>query len=122
MNMSNRDQIEFQHPSEREFARLLDFYGIRWEYEPRTFILETYEDGSIRTAFSPDFYLPDQDVYIELTTQSARLNHLKNRKIRKLRELHPEINIRLLNRRDLRSLAIKYRLPDPANIDEENRS
>ncbi len=124
MNMSNRerDQIEFQHPSEREFARLLDFYGIRWEYEPRTFILETYEDGSIRTAFSPDFYLPDQDIYIELTTQSARLNHLKNRKIRKLRELHPEINIRLLNRRDLRSLAIKYRLPDPANIDEENRS
>lgn len=122
MSNRERDQIEFQHPSEREFARLLDFYGIRWEYEPRTFILETYEDGSIRTAFSPDFYLPDQDIYIELTTQSARLNHLKNRKIRKLRELHPEINIRLLNRRDLRSLAIKYRLPDPANIDEENRS
>ncbi|NOX62809.1 MAG: hypothetical protein GXP42_12815 [Chloroflexi bacterium] len=120
--MANRNEIEFQHPSEREFARLLDFYGIRWEYEPRTFILETDENGAILSAFSPDFYLPEQDIYIELTTQSARLNHLKNRKIRKLRQLHPEINIKLLNRRDLRSLAIKYRLPDPANVNEKDNS
>ena len=109
---------EFQHPSESEFARLLDFYGIRWEYEPRTFTLETNDDGSIRSAFSPDFYLPDQDLYVELTTQSARLNNLKNRKVRTLQELYPDINIKLLNRRDLRSLAIKYDFPDPAVVNE----
>lgn len=117
--MPHLEDIDFQHPSEEEFARLLDFYGIDWEYEPRTFPLEYNADGSIRSAFSPDFYLPDQDLYLELTTQSARLNNLKNRKLRKLRELHPEINVKLLNRRDLRGLAIKYDLPDPAAVNAE---
>ena len=114
--MSEINEIEFQHPSEKEFANLLDYYGIRWEYEPRTFPLEYNEDGSIRSAFSPDFYLPEQDIYIELTTQSSRLNNLKNRKIRKLRERYPDINIKLLNRRDIRSLAIKYDFPNPTDV------
>ncbi len=114
--MSNIEATEFQHPSEREFAQLLEFYGIRWEYEPRTFPLEYNEDGSLISAFSPDFYLPDQDLYVELTTQSARLNNLKNRKIRKLREMYPDISVKLLNRRDLRGLAIKYDFPDPADV------
>ena len=117
--MADIDKIEFQHPSEREFARLLDFYGIQWEYEPRTFPLEFNEDGSVRSAFSPDFYLPEQDLYVELTTQSPRLNNLKNRKIRKLKERHPDINIKLLNRRDIRSLAIKYDFPDPTDVNYE---
>ena len=117
--MLDIDQIEFQHPTEREFALLLDFYGIQWEYEPRTFVLETNEDGSMRSAFSPDFYLLEQDLYVELTTQSARLNNLKNRKIKRLRERYPDINVKLLNRRDLRSLAIKYDFPDPTEINAE---
>ena len=116
--MTDSNQVKFQHPSEREFAQLLDFYGISWEYEPRTFTLERNEDGSVRRAFSPDFYLPEQDIYIELTTQSARLNNIKNRKMRQLRQLYPEINIKLLNRRDLRGLALKYDYPDPSNINE----
>lgn len=114
--MTDIKNIEFQHPSEQEFARLLDFYGIDWVYEPRTFALEWNPDGSVRSAFSPDFYLPEQDIYVELTTQSTRLNNLKNRKLRKLQELYPEINIKLLNRRDLRSLAIKYDFPDPTDV------
>ncbi len=119
--MPKLEEVPFQHPSEREFARLLDYYGIAWEYEPRTFPLEWNEDGSIRQAFSPDFYLPEQDLYVELTTQSKRLNSLKNRKIRRLRELHPEINIKLLNRRDLRGLAMKYDFPDPAAINNDEK-
>lgn len=117
--MPNIDQIKFQHPSEREFAQLLNFYGIRWEYEPRTFPLEYNEDGGLKSAFSPDFYLPDQDLYIELTTQSSRLNNLKNKKVRMLQELHPHIKIKLLNRRDIRSLAIKYDFPDPTKVNDE---
>ena len=117
--MPDTDAIEFQHPSEKEFARLLDFYGIQWEYEPRTFPLEFNEDGSVRSAFSPDFYLPEQDLYVELTTQSPKLNNLKNRKIRKLKERYPEINIKLLNRRDIRSLSIKYDFSDPTDVNYE---
>jgi hypothetical protein len=117
--MTTIAEVNFQHPTEREFALLLDFYDIRWEYEPRTFVLEKHEDGRMRSAFSPDFYLPEQDLYIELTTQSARLNNLKNRKMGKLIELHPEINVKLLNRRDLRGLALKYDFPDPVSVNIE---
>lgn len=117
--MTEHQETVFQHPSEREFARLLDFYGIRWDYEPRTFPLEYNPDGSVRSAFAPDFYLPDQDLYVELTTQSARLNNLKNRKVRRLQELYPNVTVKLLNRRDIRGLALKYDFPDPADVNDD---
>jgi hypoxanthine phosphoribosyltransferase len=31
--------VQFAHESEVEFARILDFYGITWIYEPRSFPL-----------------------------------------------------------------------------------
>jgi hypoxanthine phosphoribosyltransferase len=69
----------FYHPTEAEFARILDFYGIPWEYEPRSFVLESDPQGTVAEAFTPDFYLPDQDLYVELTTmQPSQIRH-KNR-------------------------------------------
>jgi hypothetical protein len=116
-NMSTNDQqLEptFVHAIEAEFARILDYYGIAWEYEPKTFVLEEDEAGNTKEAFSPDFYLPDQDLFVELTTMRPRLITKKNRKIRRLRELHPEINIKLFKRSDLRDLMIKYGLDEQA--------
>jgi len=105
-----RDQslLQFAHPSEMVFARLLDFYGIRWEYEPRTFPLGHDENGNITEAFSPDFYLPDSDLYVELTTMKQALVTKKNRKVRRLRELFPDIKIRLLYQKDFEDLLFKY--------------
>lgn len=60
--------------------------------------------------FTPDFYLPDFDLYIELTTMSQKLVTKKNRKIRKLKELFPGINIRIFYQRDFRNLILKYGL------------
>lgn len=102
--------VAFTHPSEGEFARILDFYGIRWQYEPTTFVLESHEDGQVKEAFTPDFYLPELDLYIELTTLRQALVTRKNRKIRRLKELHPEVNIKILYRRNIRSLMLKYGL------------
>lgn len=99
---------DFAHPIEAEFARLLDFYRIPWEYEPTTFPLTTDGNGAITEAFTPDFYLPSQDLYIELTTRRQKLITEKNRKIRRLRERYPEVNVKLLNRRDMRNLLLKY--------------
>jgi hypothetical protein len=96
------------HPSEAEFARILDFYGIRWEYEPRTFALEWDENGQVAEAFTPDFYLPDLDLFIELTTLRQALVTKKNRKIRRLKELYPGVKIKILYRRNLESLMVKY--------------
>jgi hypothetical protein len=102
----------FIHPSEEVFARILDFYGIPWEYEPRTFPLEEDEDGNITEAFTPDFYLPEQDLYVELTTLRPQLSTHKNRKLKRLQELYPEVNIKLFKRREIRNLMIKYGLMD----------
>lgn len=100
--------VKFAHKSEKEFSRILDFYRIRWEYEPRTFTLEVDEKGNPDVSFTPDFYLPDLDLYIELTTLNQKLVTKKNYKIRKLKELYPGINIKLFYRKDYHSLLFKY--------------
>ena len=99
----------FAHPSEEEFARLLDFYQIEWLYEPRSFPLE-WEEGRITEMFTPDFYLPGLNLYIEMTTLKSRFTAEKKRKVRRLREVYPEVNIRLLARRDYDRLLAKYGL------------
>jgi hypothetical protein len=100
--------IVFAHPIEAEFARILDFYRVRWQYEPKTFPLEWGPDGFVKLCFTPDFYLPDQDLFVELTTLNPRLMHRKNRKLRKLRELYPEVRVKLFSLRDVRALLLKY--------------
>lgn len=103
---------QFAHPVEVEFARILDFYGIPWEYEPRTFVLCRDQQGNITEAFTPDFYLPDQDLYVELTTmQPSQIRH-KNRKVRHLRERYPDVHVKLFKRGDIRSLMLKFGVED----------
>jgi hypothetical protein len=110
--MAAEGQAPFSHPVEAEFARILDFYGIPWQYEPRTFVLETDAQGKVLEAFTPDFYLPDQDLYVELTTMQPNQIRHKNRKLRRLRELHPKVNIKLFKRGDVRSLMLKFGVED----------
>jgi hypothetical protein len=105
---------KFIHPSEETFARILDYYGIEWEYEPRTFPLAWDEDGNVTEAFAPDFYLPEQDLYIELTTLRPELTNRKNRKMRRMQELYPSVNVKLFKRRDIRNLMVKYGLDQQA--------
>jgi hypoxanthine phosphoribosyltransferase len=97
----------FAHPAEYEFARILDFYGIDWHYEPRSFPLR-WDRGHVTEAFTPDFYLPDLDFYVELTTLKTGLTAEKNRKMRLLKEQYPETNIILLKKRDYLRLLSKY--------------
>jgi len=100
--------ISFAHESEAEFARILDFYHIAWQYEPRTFAIEWDDDGNVASSFTPDFYLPDHDLYIELTTAKQPLVTKKNRKIRGVRELYPDVNIKVLYASDYRKLIEKF--------------
>jgi hypoxanthine phosphoribosyltransferase len=99
---------DFAHASEAEMARILDFYAVRWEYEPRTFPILWNLDGAVVESFAPDFYLPDLDLYLEMTTLRQKLVRKKNRKLRRLRELYPDIRIKLFYARDFRALLLKY--------------
>lgn len=111
------DGVDFHHGSEAEFARLLTYYGLEWQYEPNQFPLQWHQ-GRPTEMFSPDFYLPEYDLYIELTTMRQALVRRKNRKLRLLRALYPEINIKLLYRRDYNRLLERFGI-SPEELEAE---
>ncbi|MGH2820002.1 MAG: hypothetical protein ACRDJ5_05040 [Actinomycetota bacterium] len=106
-------KVDFAHDSERQFAKLLDFYRIDWLYEPTTFEIEWDADGCATQRFSPDFYLPEFDLYIEITTMNQKLVTKKNRKVRRLWALYPDVKCRILYQRDYLNLLVKYGLEEP---------
>jgi hypothetical protein len=108
------ESVDFAHNSERQFARLLDFYRIRWDYEPTTFEIEWDRHGNPTQRFAPDFYLPEFDLYIEITTLNQKLVTKKNRKIRRLAALYPDVRCKILYQRDYLNLLIKYGLETPS--------
>ncbi len=110
---SPADGVEFAHASEQQFARLLDFYAIDWEYEPRSFPIEFDQDGNVTRSFTPDFYLPEEETFIEITTMNQKLVTKKNRKVRMLREHYPDVDCKIFYQRDYLHLLIKYGL-EPA--------
>jgi hypoxanthine phosphoribosyltransferase len=101
-------ETRFAHASEAELARILDYYGVAWEYEPRTFPIQWNVDGKVVESFSPDFYLSELELYVELTTLKQSLVRRKNRKLRRLRELYPDIRVKLFYGKDFRALMLKY--------------
>ncbi len=102
----------FANQSEEIFANLLDFYRIAWEYEPRSFPIQYDREGTPLEFFTPDFYLPEFDLYVELTTMKQSLVTRKNRKVRLLRELYPQINIQVFYQKDFENLVFKYGLAE----------
>ena len=110
-------RTRFAHASEREFAGILDFYGVEYMYEPHTFPLAWDEEGRVTMAFTPDFYLPEYDLYLELTTLKQGLVSKKNRKIRLLRELYPEVHLKVLYGKDYNRLLERWGFVD----EEENQ-
>jgi hypothetical protein len=105
-----QDPPRFANDAELECAKVLDYYGVPWEYEPRTFVLEEDEDGRVLEAFTPDFYLPEQDLFVEITVMKQSLVTRKNRKLRKLRARYPDVKIKLFYKRDIERLAQRFRL------------
>lgn len=106
----------FAHNSERQFALLLDFYGVPWDYEPRAFPIGWDGEGRPSQHFTPDFFLPDEDLFIEITTMSQKLVTKKNAKVRLLRQLYPGVNCKILYQRDYLHLVEKYGLEEPENL------
>jgi hypoxanthine phosphoribosyltransferase len=100
----------FANDAELECAKLLDYHGVPWDYEPRTFVLERDDEGRVVEAFTPDFYLPEQDLYLEITVMKQSLVTRKNRKLRKLRQLYPDVRVKLFYKRDIERLAQRYHL------------
>jgi cytidylate kinase len=101
---------QFANSSEEIFANLLDFYQIAWEYEPKSFPIQWDKDGHVSEAFTPDFFLPEFDLFVELTTMKQAHVTKKNRKVRLLREIYPHVNIQVFYQKDFENLMFKYGL------------
>ena len=98
----------FAHASEEELSRILEYYQVEWAYEPRTFPILWNLEGKVVESFTPDFYLPELDLFVELTTLKQSLVRKKNRKLRRLRELYPDVRIKLFYAKDFKALMLKY--------------
>ncbi len=66
------------------------------------------DQGRVVESFTPDFYLPQFDLFVELTTMKQKLVTRKNGKIRRMRELYPDNKIKVLYGRDYRELLFKF--------------
>ena len=106
--MTSGSPPRFAHESEAELARILDYYQVEWRYEPDVFPISWNASGAVVESFAPDFYLPEVDLYLELTTLRQSLVRKKNRKLRLLRQLYPEIRVKLFYARDFKALMVKY--------------
>ena len=121
LSQSNHENAIFKHPAEEEFARILDMYGIEWEYEPRTFPVQWDAEGNVTMAFSPDFYLTKFDTYIEITTMEQKYVTTKNKKVKRLRELYPGININIVYKKDFHSLLKRFGFSGEDKIEQFNK-
>jgi hypothetical protein len=90
----------FAHEAEVECARALDALGVRWVYEPHMFVLSRDAEGRVREAITPDFHLPEIGIYLEVTAMRQRHVTRKNRKLRRLHDLHPGVRCVPLYARD----------------------
>lgn len=121
-SVNNASEVHFKHPAEEEFARILNMYGIEWQYEPRTFPVQWDAEGNVTMAFSPDFYLTKFDTYIEITTMEQKYVTTKNKKVKRLRELYPGININIVYKKDFHTLLKRFGFSGEDEINEFNRS
>src|SRR6187549_3270964 len=85
----------FANRIEVECAKILDYYGIPWDYEPQSFVLERDDEGRVVSAF---------------TVMKQSLVTRKNRKLREVQRLYPHVRVKLFYRRDIERLAQRYRL------------
>ena len=87
-------------------------------YEPRAFPIAWDDDGTPSRFFTPDFYLSGDDLFIEITTMNQKLVTKKNRKVRRLKELYPDVSCKVFYQRDYLHLLVKYGLEEPDHMEE----
>jgi len=90
--------IYFYSRWEANIARLFNYSGIKWTYQQKTFDLGSQN-------YTPDFYLPDGDIYIEVKNFLWRYSKTRDRKFRKI---YPGIKLTLLLKKDYLELEKKY--------------
>jgi len=90
--------IYFYSRWEANIARLFNYLGVKWLYQPKTFDLGSQN-------YTPDFYLPDRNAYVEVKNFLWKYSKIRDRKFRKI---YPDINLTLLLKKNYLKLENKY--------------
>lgn len=90
--------IYFYSRWEANIARLFNYSDIKWKHQPKIFDLKTQ-------TYTPDFYLPEYDMYIEVKNFLWKYSEIRDRKFRKL---YPDINLILLLKKNYLELEKEY--------------
>lgn len=70
------DSVRFYSRWEANFARICNHLGLRWQHTPATFDIGGQN-------YTPDFYLPDRGVYVEIKNFWNDYSMVRDRKFRK---------------------------------------
>lgn len=90
--------IYFYSRWEANIARLFTYQGMRWEYSPVSFDI----GGQM---YTPDFYLPDSDTFIEVKNFWGEYSRNRDTKFRKT---HPTVILKVLLKEEYLQLEEKY--------------
>lgn len=99
---------KFAHELEERFAEILDYFELEYEYEPTTFILKTTANGEIKQGFTPDFFIPEHNIYVEITAMNGSSCNKKRRKIEAIDELYG-IKAILFHRKRIEDILTKFK-------------
>ena len=90
----------FKSAWEANTARLLEFQKRTWQYEPKTFWFEAIRRG-VRS-YKPDFYLPKEDIYIEV---KGYLDAKSKTKLKRMAKYHPKVKIEVWDSEFFKAIA-----------------
>jgi hypothetical protein len=89
---------------EANVARILKHFSIEYSFEQKSFLLNKPEGG--QTRYTPDFYLPQYDTYIEV---KGRWYSDGKSKFQLCKEQYPNIKIKLVDGKKYKRLEKRYK-------------
>ncbi|MCB9819038.1 hypothetical protein H6788_02550 [Candidatus Nomurabacteria bacterium] len=91
-------KIYFFSRWEANYARVLNLTGIKWIHQPKRFRLKSQY-------YTPDFYLPESDKYIEIKNF---LSDYSLKRDKEFRELYPKLELELVLKEDYKKLEEEF--------------
>jgi len=95
----------FRSSWEANVARYFNFVGIKWEFESKTFWFENIKRGN--RSYTPDFYLPEEDRYVEV---KGWMDKSSKTKLKRMAKYYPNIKIEIIAKDEYKAIAKWKRL------------
>ena len=89
---------------EADFARVLNYCGMKYEYEPRRFTLQRADGGTL--TYAPDFFVPELHCWYEI---KGWMDQRSAEKIRLFKEQYADERLVVIDKTQFAELQMRYR-------------